>query len=273
MSIALSPKDLYYRTHLPEAPDPRRLPVIFLHGLMGFAANWGKTWPHFQKDRPALVYDQRGHGRSAKPQTGYSPQDYAADCAALMDELGWQKAHIVGHSMGGRVALFFAKLYPQKTASLTMEDSGAEARGDRIFWIKNLLGSIPTPFSSREDAKHFFSTHFANDPITGPFLFSNLELKANGQLDWRFHAAGMVETIEKGRARDAMDILKSTSCPTLLIRGEWSREFTADEAERMRALRHDIELVTIKGAGHYVHTECPQEFNSVLADFLLRQEA
>ena len=265
-------EDLYFRLQGPEKPVSGRFPVVFLHGLMGFSANWGKTWPHFQGERQVLVYDQRGHGRSIKPPTGYSPAEYAKDCLLLMDHWGWEKAHIVGHSMGGRVALYFASLYPERCASLCMEDSGAEARGDRILWIKGLLGAIPTPFSSREEAKAFFDQQFANDPITGPFLFSNLESKADGTYDWRFHAAGMVESIEKGRAVDAMEIFKRITTPTLIVRGAWSREFQAEEAERMLRARPHTELVTIDQAGHYVHTERPKEFNECLANFLRRND-
>ncbi len=271
MSI-VPPQQLNYRVLGPENSHSVPRPVVFLHGLMGFSANWGKIWPYFQEKRPVLVMDQRGHGRSAKPETGYSPSDYANDLAALLQHLQWQSCHIVGHSMGGRVALWFCKLFPHYAASLTLEDSGMEANPSRVGWIKNLLASVPTPFQEKETAKKFFEENFRNDPMTGSFLHANLEAKENGLLDWRFHAPGMVETIEKGRAQDAMEIFSSLTLPTLVIRGERSVEFPREEAERMAASRPAIELAEIPGAGHFVHAEKPGKFCQILDDFLAKSE-
>ena len=271
MSI-VDPKLIYHRIHAPQIMPPSVLPVVLLHGLMGFAANWGKVWPELHAQRPVLVFDQRGHGRSPKPSTGYGPTDYARDLLALLDTLGWKKVHVVGHSMGGRVALRFASLYPDRAASLTMEDSGADGRPERVNWICDLLASIPTPFADRETAKAFFAENFRNDPLTGSFLHANLEQRENGTLDWRFYAPGMIETVETGRATDAMREFAQLKCPSLLVRGGRSAEFPAAEAKVMAASRNNVVLVTIEGAGHYVHAEKPQEFTRALAQFLTQAE-
>lgn len=271
MSI-VDPQGLYHRIHGPEMSLPQAFPVVLLHGLMGFAANWGKIWPALHGARPVLVLDQRGHGKSPKPKTGYSPTHYANDLKALLEQLGWKKAHIVGHSMGGRVALRFCTLFPDSCASLTMEDSGALAREERVSWIQNLLGSIPTPFSSREAAKEFFAGNFKDDPMTGGFLQMNLEPKDDGTLDWRFYAPGMKETIETGRATDAMPEFTALKIPTLLIRGSRSKEFPAEEAQQMLRARDGVTLETIEGAGHFVHAEKHKEFNLALSTFLEKVE-
>jgi esterase len=271
MSI-VEPGQIYYRIHAPTAPKPGAAPVVLLHGLMGFAANWGKVWPALP-EREVLVLDQRGHGRSPKPATGYTPTDYAGDLAALLDLLGWKRAHIVGHSMGGRVALRFASSHSERTISLTLEDSGMMSRPDREDWIRNLLGGIPTPFADRESARAFFTEHFRDDPMTGGFLHANLEQLASGKLDWRFHAPGMIETVVTGRKTDAMPEFASLRAPTLLIRGGRSVEFTAPEAAAMAAARENVELVTIEGAGHFVHAEKPKEFTAALSEFLARVDA
>lgn len=271
MSIAL-PTQLHHRVLMPENGQDRRLPLVLLHGLMGFSANWGKIWPLFQEDRPVLVLDQRGHGRSVKPPDGYGPTDYAQDLAALLAHLGWSQCHVVGHSMGGRVALRFASLYPEITRTLTLEDSGTEANPSRVDWIKRLLGSVPTPFREKEGAKKFFEENFRHDPMTGSFLHANLETKEDGSIDWRFHQPGMVETILRGRATDASAEFAALAAPTLLIRGALSREFPEEEARRMAKARPGVELVEIADAGHYVHAEKPREFSAALKDFIERNE-
>jgi len=265
---SMEPNQLYHRVLGTPYQDGGPPPIVFLHGLMGFAANWGKIWPHFQESRPILVLDQRGHGKSFKPATGYDPSDYASDLHHLVDFLGWKKIYVVGHSMGGRVALRFASLFPELTAALILEDSGMEANPVRVSWIRDLLGKAPTPFPNRETAKKYFDTEYASDLMTGGFLFSNLVADESGRMDWRFCKEGMVETIEKGRAVDAMIELAALQAPTLIIRGGRSGEFLRDEAERMAALRKNISLEEISGAGHFVHAERPVEFCEILGRFL-----
>ena len=109
---------------LGNAESPR---VVFIHGLMAFSANWRKIASRLQNDFQCLIYDQRGHGRSFKPDSGYSPEVFAEDLNKITNELGWDSFHLVGHSMGGRNAIVFADLYPQKVTTLTIEDMGPEA--------------------------------------------------------------------------------------------------------------------------------------------------
>jgi esterase len=170
--------------------------------------------------------------------------------------------------MGGRVALRFVSAHPELAASLTLEDSGMEPNPQRIQWIKDLLGSIPTPFTERDQARAFFQTHFADDPMTGSFLHANLETREDGTLDWRFHASGMIETIETGRAVDAMKEFSSLSLPVLIVRGSRSKEFPDAEARRMAQALPQSRLVVIEDAGHFVHAEKPVEFSHALRAFL-----
>jgi len=271
MSI-VDPKDIYHRIHGPEGHTTSAAPIVLLHGLMGFAANWGKVWPELHLHRRVLVLDQRGHGKSPKPITGYSPTDYAHDLRGLLDHLGWEKAHILGHSMGGRVALRFCSLYPERGQSLTLEDSGTDSRPERVLWIRDLLASIPTPFRDREEAKRFFADRFKHDPMTGGFLHMNLEPKSDGGLDWRFYAPGMIETVQTGRATDANSEFTNLKLPILIVRGSKSEEFPQLEADQMARTQYRASLATIEGASHFVHAEKPQEFNSALTNFLQKIE-
>jgi len=240
---------------------------------MGFAANWGKVWPAFTEERPVLTLDQRGHGRSAKPATGYSPTDYAEDLKALLDHLGISNAHIVGHSMGGRVALRFCSLFPNYARSLTLEDSGVEPGAGGVKWLEGLLAGVPAPFANRDEAKAFFATHFLDDPLTGSFLQANLETKPDGKFDWRFYKPGMIETVRTGRATDAQEEFRALTQPTLVVHGARSTHLSAAEASRMAAARPNVALTTVEGAGHFVHAEQSVAFNAALKAFLADVEA
>jgi esterase len=269
----IPPNQLHHRVIAAEIGHAPAAPLVLLHGLMGFSANWGKIWPYFQKERSVLVLDQRGHGRSAKPAQGYDPEDYARDLHSLLAHLGWNACHVVGHSMGGRVALRFASLFPEATLSLTLEDSGMEGNPSRVQWIEKLLGSIPTPFPDRDSARKFFEEKFTSDPLTGGFLHANLETLPDGTMNWKFHAPGMVETILRGRAVSAMEEFSTLKAPTLVVRGSRSEEFPRAEADRMVRARASVKFVEIEGAGHFVHAEKPAEFSIALSTFLKELEA
>lgn len=268
----MSNLELYHRIYGENNDPASHKPAVFLHGLMGYAANWGRIWPAIAEQRPVLVVDQRGHGRSPKPETGYAPEDYAGDIYHLIGKLGWQSVHLVGHSMGGRVANQFAASFPQHTQSVTFEDSGMIARPDRLEWIKNLLGEVPTPFADKTSARAFFDKNYADDPLVGGFLFSNLVATADGKYDWRFHGQGMIETIEKGRAISAMDIFKSIKSSILVIRGSESTEFVQEEAERMAEENSRSQLAVVEGAGHFVHVEKAEEFIRLVQTFFAEND-
>ena len=111
-------------------PDmgPGSVPVALIHGLGANLAFWylGAS-RHMGSDRPVLMHDLRGHGASSMPQSGYLLGQLAEDLGQLLTELGQQRAHIVGHSHGARVALAFALQHPERVASLTIADTQLQA--------------------------------------------------------------------------------------------------------------------------------------------------
>lgn len=248
---------------------------IFLHGLMGYAANWRKIIYHLEKTDLCLAYDQRGHGRSFKPETGYAPEDYADDLNKITDELGINKFILVGHSMGGRNALNFASRYPDKVQLLIIEDIGPEADPSASNYYFNLLGAIPTPFQNREQAKSFFKTEFyqlgairEKTELLANYLYSNLEEKEDGRWDWRFSKTAIIESMKAGRSSDRWDEVKGLKMPTLFIRGENSKEFSRKTFEKVLEVSPLINGVEIPKSGHWVHADQPQLFLEAITNFV-----
>jgi pimeloyl-ACP methyl ester carboxylesterase len=98
--------------------------VVLIHGLTGTLADWQlRVVPLLTSHFSVLTYDLRGHGYSDMPPRGYTSADMAADLANLMDVLGIDRAHVIGHSFGGTTALHFAALYPERVLALTVSDS------------------------------------------------------------------------------------------------------------------------------------------------------
>lgn len=248
---------------------------IFVHGLMGFGQNWRRIIMGLEKTEHCLAYDQRGHGRSFKPEIGYTPEDYADDLKKIADELGWKKFILVGHSMGGRNVLVFASKYPEYVEKLVIEDIGPESNPGAYEYYEYLLNLVPTPFATREEARNFFAQEFIKTAKTrehveviSKFFYSNIEEKADGTFDWRFSKVGIIESVKAGRDVDRWQEVRNLKVPTLLVRGQNSQELTTESYQAMLSMNSMIRGVEISNAGHWVHSDQAETFVQVLKSFV-----
>ncbi len=252
------------------------LKLVFLHGLMGSAANWRRIAPAFYDQFQVLTYDQRGHGGSFKPDSGYTPEDYALDLNSILDDLGWDKIVLVGHSMGGRNALQFAQNYPQRLMALVVEDIGPEGNPVAMQKTLDLINMVPTPFADKRAAKVYLTTEFVeklagqdNAKVLGQYFYTNIETRTDGSADWRFAKEAILASLSAGHAISRWDVVRNLEVPTLFIRGESSEEFPRDEYQKVLASNSKIKGVEVKDAGHWVHSDQPLEFIKVLREFLV----
>ncbi|MEN0057759.1 MAG: alpha/beta hydrolase [Bdellovibrio sp.] len=240
---------------------------VFVHGLMGYAQNWRRIISGLEATERCLAYDQRGHGRSFQPETGYAPEDYADDLYKITEELGWDSFILVGHSMGGRNVLNFASRFPEKITKLIVEDIGPEASPRAHEYYEYLLNLVPTPFATREEAKRYFAEDFVreaktreNVQVMSQYFYSNVVEQADGRLNWRFSKPGIIESVLKGRETERWDEISSLKVPTLWIRGAQSRELTEENYRKILTSNPLIKGVEIPEAGHWVHSDQPQAF-------------
>lgn len=251
--------------------------LVFLHGVMGFSLNWRRIIKAFEADYHCLVYDQRGHGRSFQPAVGYNSETLAADLEQIIDELGWKEINLVGHSMGGRASFYFAAQNPERVTRLVIEDIGPSAvsTGTGTTFIEKMLDVVPVPFPSKRDARTWFDTEFprifANHrkkEQLAEYLYANLKEDEQGQAVWRFYAPGIRETVISSRLHARWEDIQALTMPTLVMRGEFSEDLPNDVYERMLSTNANLQGVVFKGAGHWIHADMPDEFISVLRQFL-----
>lgn len=249
--------------------------IVFIHGLMAFSANWRKIASRLENEFQCLIYDQRGHGRSFKPETGYAPEDFAEDLNKITDELGWKEFHLVGHSMGGRNAMVFADLYPEKVKTLVIEDMGPDTDPEVFQYYTQLFEVIPTPFQSKEEVKNFFDHTFLQkfkpkEPpqVLSTFLQANIEEKTNGTFDWRFSKNAVLEIVHEGHKKNRWDELSNFKMPVYLIRGENSHVLSRETFEKMLGANNQIKGLEIKNVGHWVHFEKYEEFVTELRNWI-----
>lgn len=241
--------------------------LVFLHGLMGSWANWRRIITAFEDKYQILSFDQRGHGRSFRPVSGYSPEVYADDLLKILDELKWHKASIVGHSMGGRNAFVFAAQHPERVEKLVIEDIGPLGSTESVKKIELILAKVPTPFNDKRVAKETILAAFT-DQVLAQYFYSNIAEVAPGVFDWRFSKDAILQSVREGRDHDRWHYWQNIKAPTLLIRGERSDELDEQTYNKMLQTNPNAQGVVIADAGHWVHFDQPVAFIESLKSFL-----
>lgn len=252
-----------------------KVPIVFLHGLMGYGLNWKKIAKAFQNDRQVLIYDQRGHGKSFKPETGYQPEDYADDLIQIIDEIGWEKIDLIGHSMGGRNALNFTHRSPERVRRFIIEDIGPEVSQDSLERIQNLINLVPVPFENKQSAKEFFLVKYpalisknSQAHVLAQYFYANMIEAENGTVDWRFSLNAILSSLKEGRIRTRWDEWDELKVPTFVIRGEHSEDLSSEIFIEMLQRNRLSRGFEVKGSGHWVHFEKSDLFIQLVRRFL-----
>ena len=244
--------------------------LVFLHGIMGQGRNWSSIAKKFARHFQCLIFDQRGHGRSYHPDEGFEISDYSNDLVALLDSLGWSgPISLVGHSMGGRVAVDFAHRFPERLKHLVVVDIGPVSDWQSMAAVLEKLRFVPVPFSDRQEAREFFDGPFLerfNNKMVAEFFYSNLATKDSG-FDWLFSKKLIEQTLEQSRWKDRWAEFKALQMKTLLIRGQLSTDLSQEVFDKTLEANPLIQGVVVEGAGHWVHAEKPRETLKIIEDF------
>ena len=242
-------------------------PLTILHGLFGSHENWHSISLALARQFQVFAVDQRNHGLSP-----HSPEmDYrlmADDLAEFLTENRLSRAHILGHSMGGKTAMQFALSYPDRVQKLVVVDIAPRAyqpRHDRI--LSALLGLDIAVAKDRRQLEHALASAIPDLP-TRRFLLKNLKRKPDGSFYWQL---GLHE-IQKNYSRlgEALTAASPFIGPALFVRGELSEYLRETDLPAIKNLFPKAELETIPGAGHLPHVENPPALLERLNAFLSR---
>jgi len=252
---------LYYELH------GKGETVVFLNGILANTLSWMYQLPFFSKQFQVLLLDFRGQGKSEKPHASYPMDIHADDLKALLDYLKVKKVNLVGISFGAEVALIFATKYPKMLKSLVVAcavshvDSAVKAKAERWLIAARLrsgkyLFELVYPDVFSDD---FILKKWDFISSTAPFYDTSVDIDAFSELLKSFMQLNITPNLSKIKT------------PTLVIAAEKDKIKPLQYSKIIHSKIAGSKLVKIKGAGHTVIWEKPEEFNNLVFDFIKNQ--
>ncbi len=247
-------------------------PLLLLHGFTGDHSAWQTVSPALREKNLLVMLDLPGHGGSDSPAcaTAWSMSSVAADLVGLLDALELPQVHLLGYSLGGRLALYLALHYPRRCASLTLESASPgianqKERMARQQSDKHLAEQIEARGIS------WFVEYWQALPMWASQANLPAEvLAAQRKQRLRCHPAGLAGSLRglgTGAQPSLWESLPGMQMPTLLIVGALDSKFRRINAAMSDAIP-DARLAIIPGAGHNAHLEKPRQFAGLLAAHL-----
>ena len=243
--------------------------VVLLHGLFGLGSNLGGIARAVAPRCRVLVPDLRNHGRSFHA-TGMDYRSMAADLLRLLDARAVERVALLGHSMGGKLAMQFALDHPQRCARLLVADIAPVAYPPHHDTMFRLLHATAARTDADRRATQGLLEEGGLSPEVVALLLMHRARDPHGRWRWRL---GIGE-IEAGYPQILAAPVATVPFdgPVLFVKGADSDYIGPQHAEAIRALFPSARLKLIAGAGHWLHAEKPQAFNRVATDFLLADQ-
>lgn len=244
-------------------------PLIILHGLFGTWENWRAQIKLFAEQFDVIAVDLRNHGLSPHSEA----IDYAlmaTDVLELMERLQIERCALLGHSMGGKVAMQLALEQPHRVARLVVVDVAPVAyEHHHRDTFAGLFAVDPGQVSSRRDADLQLQAHI-DDASVRAFLLKNLYRNESGQFAWRMNLPALHDQYDNISAAPPASLEPEArySGPVLFIKGGNSIYLQPEYQETILRLFPAARVKIIAGCGHWPHAEKPELFNKLVMRFL-----
>jgi pimeloyl-ACP methyl ester carboxylesterase len=236
--------------------------IVLIHHLAGNTKSWFNQIPYLAKNYRIIVYDLRGHGRSAEPKEAFTMDDLADDLFLLLQELGIEKCSIIGHSIGGMIAPLFAIKHESMVDALVVVSGASQPLGDKLAGY-----SVMREIARTKGMEALAEYRRSNNQIP-PKILNNTAL-------WEHFKHLYKETSVQGyiRASEALATMpnltsrmKEIHCPVLGVAGDLDQVFM--EMMKILADNANVSMKIMHNCGHFVMMEEPDEFNNIITNFL-----
>lgn len=241
-------------------------PVILIHGLFGMGDNLAMVARPLAERFQVHSLDLRNHGRSPRADS-MAFRELADDVLAYMDFHRLERAHILGHSLGGKVAMQTALSAPHRVARLIVADISPVAYTrsghDDVFAALNAV--VLADIQSRRDAESALAPYL-DEPAVKLFILKNLYRNDSGKFDWRMNLTVLQRCYEQ--MRSGVDADRPFEGEVLFLKGSDSPYIQEQHWDAIERLFPKAQLKVIQGAGHWLHAEKSVVFNQLVENFL-----
>lgn len=241
-------------------------PLIILHGLFGLSDNWVSHGKRLAEQFSVFLVDLRNHGQSPhSPSFNYYTM--VDDLYEFIEDHKLNKPIIIGHSMGGKVAMNFALSYPEMIDKLVVIDISPAKYPERNahFNIINAMMSINfEAIHNRDEVSKILETSISSEKIR-LFIMKNLYRKTRHTFDWRLNLSAIYNNIDN--IFDGIELDSVNYQPALFIRGSLSDYIKDSDEKIIKKFFPNAKIETIAGVGHWVHAEAPKELCNLFSSF------
>ena len=281
-----APEARYYHSqglklHFADWGNPLAPPLVLVHGGLDHCRSWDHLAQALRANFHVIAPDLRGHGESEwAVGSSYSLADHVYDLTCLVKSAGFEKAMIVGHSMGGMVSLTYAGAFPDKVSRLVVLDGVTNYPARKIKpaelriadWVSDLdklaQRKIHRYASVADGAERMLARNQHLTHAQALHLATHgLKQNADGSYSWKFDPYLRARAPYRLSLEDHIGLWLRIACPTLLVSG--SESFLPDP-ERAGVIQHfaNAELARIEGAGHWLQHDRPDEVLVLIERFL-----
>lgn len=243
-------------------------PLIILHGLFGLSDNWVSIARRLSSSYTVYIPDQRNHGRSPHHPV-FNYYALSDDLMAFMEAREMDNAVLLGHSMGGKVAMHFTLDYPEMVDKLIVVDMGTGSYKVRPVHKKIMEAMESTDFNlltTREAVEEYLSSYIDSRPLR-LFVMKNLKRLPKGRLAWKPNLPVLKKSME-----DIVEgLTPGDSCqkPALFIAGGRSDYIKPADHQNIREFFPNARIEVIPHGSHWLHADATEAFCTILSDYLI----
>jgi esterase len=246
--------------------NPSAPALVILHGLLGSARNWTTIGRALQERFDVHALDLRNHGSSPHAESMRWPE-LVADLERYLEDHGLNEIHLIGHSLGGKIAMRFACEQPDVVKKLVVVDIAAKAYPPYHDNKFKAMKRIPTAeLTSRKEADELL-TPMVEDWAMRQFLLTSLVRNGESGFKWQINLEALHASLPTIRLNSFRDGARYEG-PSLLVIGGKSDFIQDGDLEHMREWLPQIESVTVPNAGHNVHVEDRKGFLQAISGWL-----
>ncbi|RBW41613.1 alpha/beta hydrolase [Psychromonas sp. B3M02] len=245
-----------------QSPDKKQV-IFLIHGLFGSLSNLSGLGKELQSDYDVILVDVRNHGQSERNSSMSYPQ-MANDIFELADHLQIEQFSILGHSMGGKIAMSCALAQPQRIQRLIVADIAPTSHADKHSDVFAGLKAVKASNVQSRTAADKVLADYVETPEVRQFLLKSYQRTAEG-----FQFVYDLENLYNNYASiiDWPEQSNTYTSPTLFIKGELSDYIEEASQPAIVALFPNAKLKVINATGHWLHAEKPKTFNRLAINF------